>query len=508
MQASERIAVNTAATYTHSILAAGLALFSSRWILNALGEIDYGLFSVVGSLIVFLSFFNSVMASSSARHFAYAIGQEETTGVNKWFNTSLSIHFVLPIGLIVIGWPIAEYVIKNVLIIPPERIEVCVQVFRISLISAFVNMASIPFVAMYTAKQRIAELAFWGVMQAVFIFILAWIITLISVDRLYFYAVGMVAIHVAIKITQCARALWLFRECRFRLTYWWDTIRFKELFSFAIWTMIGRSGGILRNQGSGILLNLYFGPAVNAAYGIANQVSVQTATLSAAMMGAISPEVTARESRGQRDSMINLSVRACKFGALLVLLFAIPFIMETNFILRLWLINPPPHTVILSQLIMGTFLIDKISAGYMYAVNAHGKIAAYQATVGSILLLTLPLAWVFLKLGMPPAGVGVAFILIQSVCSFGRVLWVRYLFGVSVQHWLTKVIRPCAIVTAMACLTAAVPRLLLSPGLTRLLLVCAFSISTMAFASWVVAFTSDEQNFIMTSIQKTIRRIT
>jgi O-antigen/teichoic acid export membrane protein len=506
VNASERIAVNTAATYARSIFAVGLALFSSRWILNGLGETDFGLFSVVGALIIFLGFINSVMASSSSRHFSYAIGQGDTDSVNRWFNSSFIIHLGLTIGLISLGWPIGEYVVRNVLTIPPERVDACIQVFRVSLISAFVNMVSIPYVAMFTAKQHIAELAFWGVLQAILIFVLAWLLIWSTFDRLLFYACGMVLIHVTIHAVQCARAIWLFEECRLRLSHGFDSGRLKELFSFASWTMIGRTGGTLRNQGSSILLNVYFGPVINAAYGIANQVSVQTATLSAAMMGAMSPEITAREGRGQRDSMIDLSVRACKFGALLVLLFAIPFIMEADYVLKLWLINPPPHAAALSQLILIAFLVDKAAAGYMYAVNAHGKIAAYQATVGTLLVMTLPLAWLFIKMGSPPEAVGVAFIIIQSLCSFGRVLWVRYLFGIPVRHWFAKVILPCGLTLVFATAMASVPRFYLTAGLTRLFLVCATSSATMVLASWMFAFSAVERQFVSTSIQKSIRR--
>jgi O-antigen/teichoic acid export membrane protein len=506
VNASERIAVNTAATYARSILSVGLALFSSRWILNGLGETDFGLFSVVGSLIIFLSFFNSVMASSSSRHFSYAIGQGDAGSVNRWFNSSFIIHLGLAVGLISLGWPIGEYVIRHVLTIPVGRVDACIQVFRISLISAFVNMVSIPYVAMFTAKQHIAELAFWGVLQATLIFILARLLIWSTVDRLLLYACGMVLIHVIIQALHCGRAIWLFKECRLRLSHGFDSGRLKELFSFASWTMIGRTGGTLRNQGSSILLNIYFGPAINAAYGIANQVSVQTATLSAAMMGAMSPEITAREGRGQRDSMIELSVRACKFGALLVLLFAIPLIMEADYVLKLWLINPPPHAAALSQLILIAFFVDKAAAGYMYAVNAHGKIAAYQATVGMLLVMTLPLAWLFLKMGLPPEAVGVAFIIIQALCSFGRVLWVRYLFGIPVRHWFSKVILPCGLTLVLATVMASVPRFYLTAGLTRLFLVCATSSAAMVLASWMFAFSAVERQFVYTSVQKSIRR--
>ncbi|WP_143166141.1 oligosaccharide flippase family protein [Desulfofustis glycolicus] len=495
---------NTTATYARSILAGGLALFSSRWVLNSLGATDFGLFNVVGSLIVFLMVFNEVMASSASRHFAYAIGQGDINEIHKWFNASLCIHLFLPCVLIAIGWPIAEYVVRNVLNIPPARIDACVLVFRISLISAFVNMVAIPFVAMFNAKQRIVEIAFWTLLHAVLAFILAWKLTSVTYDRLIFYAVGMVAIHFVITSIKISRAIIIFKECRLQLGMWLDKRRFKELLSFATWTSIGRSGGTLRNQGSGILINLYFGPTTNAAYGIANQVSVQAAALSAAMMGAISPELSAREGRGQRLRMLDLATRTCRFGTLLVMVFAIPFIMEVDYILQLWLVNPPKYASALSQLMIVTFIVDKLSAGYMLAVHASGKIIGYQATVGIVLLMTLPLVWLFLTLGLPPASVGIAFVIVQVFCSIGRVIWFRILFEVPLRTWLKKVVLPCLNVATLVFFVTAVSRLTLSPSLTRLLLVCTTGFATMILSSWLFALSKDERKYIITLFRNVV----
>jgi len=496
MKSSTRIAINTAATYTRSLFGVGLALFSSRWILQALGATDFGLFQVVGSLIVFLTFFNSVMASSAARHFAFAIGKGDTDDVNRWFNTSLSIHLILPAVLISIGWPIAEYAIRNWLTIPPDRIYACVTVFRISLIGAFVNMASIPFIAMFTAKQRIAEVSMWAMLQTFLVFALAWTLTRVSTDRLIFYAIGMVGTHVLIHSTKIIRARILFAECQIRLQTGFDLARMRELLNFAGWTMIGISGGLLRNQGSSILLNVYFGPAVNAAYGIANQVSKQSNMLSASLMNAISPEVTAREGRGQRDEMIALSAQASKIGTFLALFMSVPLIMEAQYVLNLWLVTPPEHAVILCQLILLTFIVDKLTAGYMFAVNAYGKIAFYQATVGVLLFLTLPLAWLLLILGMPPAGVGVAFVIMQSLCSIGRILWVKRLFDVGIKLWLSSVAFPCSMVSGVSVLAANLLIASFEPSFQRLMLVFCSTALCMIICGWLFGTNNKEKAFI------------
>jgi O-antigen/teichoic acid export membrane protein len=497
MNPSQRIVLNTAATYARSLLAVALALLSSRWVLNALGQTDFGIFSVVGSLIVFIEFLNSVMAASAGRHFAFAIGQGNYAEVNRWFNAALSIHLCFALVLTLIGWPIGEYLIAKVLTIPADRIPVCLGVFHVSLISAFVSMLAIPFVAMFTAKQHIAELAVWGLLETILVFILSWFLMLASGDRLMFYAVGMVAILVFIQVAQIIRAVAVFCECNINVNQWFDKRRLREIFSFAGWNLIGGLGATLRNQGSAILLNLFFGPRINAAYGIANQVSSKTNQLAGAMMGAFMPEITSSEGRGDRRRMLALSLQACKFGTVLVIIFAIPLMVEIDYVLKLWLVEPPLHTALFCQLILCSFLIDRLSAGYMLAVNAHGRIAAYQATLGTILVFTLPLAWLFLKLGFAPTSVGVAFIITMAICSLGRVLWARHLFRIPVKIWLVSVFMPCLIVAVVAALGAIAPSLILQSSFIRFSLATSISIVATLLTAWFIALDLRERTFIV-----------
>ena len=505
MNPSQRIVLNTAATYTRSVLAVALALFSSRWVLNALGQTDFGIFSVVGSLIIFIVFLNSVMAASAGRHYAFAIGQGNNTEVNRWFNAAFSVHLCLAVFLTLIGWPIGEYLISHVLNIPADRVQTSLGVFRVSLISAFVSMISIPFVAMFTAKQRIAELAVWGLIQAIMVFILAWILLYAPGDPLMFYAVGMVAIVVFIQGAQIIHARTVFRECIINRQYWFDKLLFKEIFSFAGWNLIGSLGRTLRDQGSAVLLNLFFSIKVNAAYGIANQVSHQTNQLAASMIGAFMPEITTSEGRGDRARMLDLSSRACKFGTLLVILFAVPLIVEVDYVLKLWLVTPPAYTALFCQLILCTCLIDRMSAGYMIAINAHGKIAAYQATIGAILLLTLPLGWFFLKLGFAPTSVGLAFIITIVICSFGRILWAKKLFGISIKKWIMDVFIPCVGVAFVSALLAFAPSLFLKSSFIRLSLAVSASILVTIISSWYIALDDKERNFIIENMRRVLK---
>ena len=496
MKPAQRIVLNTFATYTRAVLGAALALFSVRWVLNALGQTDFGLFSIVGSLIIFIIFLNNVMAGSVGRHYAFAIGQGDTAEVNRWFNAALSIHLCIAVFLTVVGLPIGEYIITNLLTIPADRVAVCILVFRFSLVSAFVSMIAIPFVAMFNAKQNIGELSVWGMLQSIMTFALAYSITHVSGDRLLFYAAGVVAIIIFIQVIQIVRAVSIFRECSIDHNLWFDRKRLTEIFSFASWNLIGGLGVTLRDQGSALLLNIYFGPKVNAAYGIANQVSAQTNQLAASMLGAFAPEITTSEGRGDRKRMLSLSLRSCKFGAILVMLFAIPLMAEMDYVLKLWLNEPPIYTALFCQLILCAFIIDRLSAGYMLAVNAHGRIAGYQLTLGTSLVFTLPLAWLFLIFGYAPTSVGVAFIITMAACSIGRIFWVRHLFSVSVRIWFISVFMKCVVVACTATLAALAPRVLLGASFFRLMLSSIASVAAILLTAWFIALDFKERAFI------------
>jgi O-antigen/teichoic acid export membrane protein len=502
---SRRIMFNTSATYMRSLVASGLALFSSRWVLGALGQSDYGLFSVVGSIIVFITFLNGVMAGSAARHFAFAVGRGDSDEANKWFNASLSIHLILPIVLVLIGLPVGDYCIRHVLTIPAGRVPACLWVFRLSLLVAFVSMVSIPYTAMFWAKQHIAELALWGTMQSVLSFAFAYILTRVPGDRLLFCAGYGAAIGVAIQVVQVIRARYTFRECRCRIGYWFDRQRFSQIFSFAAWSLIGSLAGMVRLEGPAILLNLSFGAKVNAAYGVATAVSTQTATLSTAMTGALSPEITATEGRGDREGMLDLALRACKFATLLVMLFAIPLIVEMDYVLRLWLQVPPKYTTLFCQFMLVVLIVDSISIGHMMAVNASGRIAAYHATLGVINLLTIPLAWGFLRLGYGPTSVGVALVVIYFFCSLGRVLWTRRLLHMSAWRWTTDVVVSCATVGVGAVLVALVPHWLMPPSFLRLLIVTAASLLVIGVLGWFIVLDCDERLFVVETAGKALQ---
>lgn len=508
MTASQRVILNALATYGRTVFGMALGLFSSRWILQALGVVDYGLMAVVGSLIVFVTFLNGVSAASCARFFALSIGKHDPDETNRWFNTALSIHTILPAILILIGWPIGEWAIGCFLNIPEARLTTARWVFRFSLVSAFWGMVSTPYMAMFTAKQNIVELSIWAMAGSVVNFGFVYWLTSYSGDAWLVYAGFTVLISVALGLAQVWRARCLFPECGIRLSRWFDKVRLLQVFSFSWWSMFGQIGWLLRSQGIAILLNKYFEPKrfpyVNASFGLGGTVSGYTQTLSAALMGAFTPEITAREGSGDRSGMIRQALQASKFGTSLVLVFAVPLMLEIKYVLVLWLKNPPLLANEFCVLMILTFLVDRLSTGEMVAINARGKIAAYQMTIGGLIILTLPLAWLFLAFGWGALSVGWAILIITVLCTLGRVVWSKYLLGSSVRQWVRCVLLPCSATGCIIAIACFGVMEFLQPCFFRLVLVCFVALLVWMALTWFLVLDIRERSFFKANFNQAL----
>lgn len=491
------VIVNILATYVRIVLVAGMGLFSVRWVLQALGSEDFGLYSVVGGLIVFILFIGGTMSSSVQRFYAYAIGQGDPEEVKKWFNTAFSALVVFSCILVIVGVLLGNYLIKNVMIIPPDRLSTCLWVYYLSIFNAVGTLLAASYMGMFTAKQRIFELSFWNVIQTCLAFALAWYLLRASGDLLLFFALGMVGIKFLTDLIQIARGIFLFRECRLKLNYWFNKKQFAELFAFITWDLFGGAGYMVRNQGTALLINIFFGPQVNAAYGVANQVAGQTNSITTALTGAISPEITTREGAGSRQRMITLSLRTSKFTTLLTYLWLIPLYMEIDYVLALWLTNVPEYAAAFCRIILLVYAVSNFTIGCGSAVFAKGKIKGYQLTLGTLLALTFPLMWIALKLGASPVSALLVMFLTACMHSLGRVYWMKRELGVPYRRWGKFVL--------LRSLYALVPVVLVSflflqasfsASFTRLFSLTSITVLTTLASSWFIAFDKDEQRFI------------
>jgi len=507
MTSSQRIAVNTLAAYSRSLVAVALGLFSSRWVLAALGQTDYGLYCVIGSVVLFLTMLNATLTISTSRFLAYSIGQNNPRLTTCWFNVALGLHIALSLVILLVGWPLGEYVIRFVLNIPPERVADCVCVFRMVFCTALANVLSVPFVSMFTAKQRIAEVSLWGIVQTGLVFIFAWYLLRVPQERLLVYAGGVASITVCVLMAQCIQSAFIFDEVRIVPVFFFAKKKLKALLAFASCDVVGFSGVTFGTQGGAFLLNFFFGPQANAAYGIANQVSAQASALSSSLFAAFVPEIISAEGGGQRDRMLSLALRACKFCALLVMMFAIPLVTEIEYVLGLWLVTPPPYTGVFCRIILLAFVLDKMTFGLVTAVHAHGVIAAFQTIYGLINACTVVIAFILIKHGVGPASVSLASLGVALGSAVFRVRWFYRTFGVPPLRWARDVAWPCVAVGAVAFVVAAGIKALLPVSIVRLLLVCGLSASATVLVAWQVALNTAERQFVLSNMANVRSRI-
>ncbi len=512
MSPNRRILLNIVATYGRSLYALVCGLFISRWVLAALGKTDFGLYGVVGGMTVFVAFLNNLLSMATSRFYAYAEGQAQKSVAagcaesgmeecRKWFSTAVLIHSIVPVVLVVIGYPLGLYAVENWLTIPADRLDACIWVFRFATISCFVAMVNVPFQAMYTAKQYIAELTIYGVaVTTANIFFMYFMVTH-PCDWLAKYALWMCFVSVAPQAIICIRAMKVFPECRFRLSYARNMKRILELSSFAFWQAFGALGGILRGQGIQILVNKYFGPTYNASMSIANQVSAHSQTLSGAMLGAFAPAVTTAYGAGRNDSMVSLSYRTSKFGMLLAIFFALPLALELKEVLELWLVNPPPYTAELCWCILLMAIIDKSTSGQMLAVSATGKIAAYLAFSGGSLILTLPLAWIFVGKGMPFLFIGISMVITMLLCSIGRVWFARSIVGMSARKWLIDGVLPVSFVVIITALVGLISKSFLRPSFARVCLTSILCVSVYIPLVYICVLSAEERTFLLSKLR-------
>lgn len=501
MTANKRIALNVIATYGRSLYALLLGLFTARWALEALGHVDYGLYGVVGGLTVFITYFNGILGGAIGRFYAVSVGKGVET-VRRWFTTAVVLNTIVPIVLVGVGYPIGCWAIEHFLTIPAGRVESCLWVWRFVCVSCFLGMVTLPYSAMYTAKQYIAELTVYSfattTLNAGFLFFMV----THPGDWLIRYAFWMCLLAVLPQLIISARAHFIFPECRIVPKYLKCRQEIREICSYSLWNAWGTLGAILREQGNAILLNKYFGPRVNAGFSVGSQVSGQTNMLSGSLIGAFSPAIMNAWGAGAYDRARTLAFQACKIGTLFILVFAIPLMLEIDEVLALWLKTPPRFAVEFCLFVLTMNIIDKLAIGQMLCVNANGKVALYQGFLGTSLVLTLPLAWLLIVLGASPCAAGWAMVVTMVFCVTGRVWFARSLVGMGATHWVRHVVLPIAVLTVLCGTIGYLPQFLMGPSLLRIGVTTALVEAVLIPLSWFLVLNRDERAFVRSKLPK------
>lgn len=513
MSPNRRIILNIIATYGRSLYALVIGLIAGRWTLRSLGEVDYGLMGVVGGLTAFVGFLNGLMASAVSRFYAYVVGQAKAAPVNgielcrEWFNTAVVIHTILPLMLVVVGYPSGVWAIENFLTIPFDRIHSCIWVWRFACLTCLVSMMSVPYQAMYVAKQEIAELTVYSFCSTTINFIfLCYMITHPGFWLTRFSAwTCLIAITPAILIV--IRALVKYQECKFVRDYWWNIVRMKRLFSFAAGRFVCAFALMIYQNGRAVLVNKLLGPARNAAMAISNTVTSHTITLMSAISSAFGPAITNAYGAGNYALARSLCYRLCKFGTLAIAIFAIPLLIEVDSVMRLWLGTPPAGAASLCACCLVEHCISRLVDGHVAIVFANGKMMWFNITESFGYFVAFALAWLLLALGFGLIGIGYALILCTFYTVPVKLYFARKLGGMSIRHWINKIALPIIIVVVVSVCVGLPVRFYIKPSLGRVLLTTMLCEVVFLPLVWFIVLDEAEKLLVRSKLASMLGRI-
>lgn len=494
MKNTRRIIFNTAAMHLRMIITVFFALYTSRIILDALGVIDFGLYSVIASVVAMFGFLNSSMIASLQRHLAYELGKGDLNAVRKIFNAGLVIHIGLALLVFIIANSVGTWFVKKYLTIPHERMDVAIWTFHFVILSFMFNIISIPFQSILNAKERMVIIAIVGVIESVLQLTVAIIIANSDGDRLRLYAPLLTCVFLISLVVYSAICYARYRECRPMIIR--ESSLYKELTGFAGWNLFGTLAVMGRTQGVAILLNIFLGPAINAAYAIANKVNSQLSYFSISVTKAISPQIVKNYGAGNRDEFIKLVFQSSKFTFYMLYIISFPILLEADFILDIWLKNVPEYAVIFCRLIIINSLLDSLSFALIDAALATGRIRNYQMVIGSIVMLNLPISYIALRLGAPPYIVVAVCIAISLIAIIFRLGFLHGMINFPVFIYLKEVILQLLVVV-MITLTSTLPILLsFERGGSRFMGVFFVSAITNISAVYLVGLRESERNYI------------
>lgn len=506
MTQSSKIIWNTGILYGKAAITIVVALFTTRYVLNALGENDFGIYSLIGGVFAFLAFLNSAMASSTQRFLSYNRNEGGGTVLATIFNTSVFLHFLIGILLIIAFEIAAFFLFSGILNIDPSRIGASKIVYHCMVASTFIAVISGPYDASITAHENMAFYAAVGLFESIGKLLISLYLYCTSFDRLEVFGFLMAGLSICTLVIKRIYCWVHYPETRIRLSLVNRRI-LREITGFSVWTTLETLFHIFRDQGMTVLLNVFYGVSLNASYGVAKQVGGQIAFFSNVIFKASSPQIVSHVSQGASGKALEKTLSVCKLSFLLMALFSIPLIVEMPFVLEIWLKNVPAYTAVFCRLTLVATLVYMIGAGLNYLIEGIGEIRTYRIVSSGLSLLSIIVAILFVKLGYPPyaifvgiisSNIGLVMTMVHFTIRHTDLTWKRYLTEI--------VLKMASIVSGVTAFLFWIPYPESLPPLARLACTIAASSLLLAGFSWF-ALNPQEKAFTGTLVKRVATRM-
>ena len=496
-----KIARNTLMLYVRMLVLMLVGLYTSRVVLGALGEDDFGVYNVVGGVVSMFTIISGALNSAVSRFITFEMGKGADAQLNKVYSTAVTIQLILAAVVVLLAEPLGLWFIDNKMTIDLSRIPAARWVLHFSLLAFVINLMSVPQMASITAHEHMAAYAYIGILDGLLRLGVAFLILHSPIDRLIYYAALMAGVVLIVRLAYGLYCRLHFEECRYRPVF--DRPLIKEMFSFAGWNFIGVTSGVLRDHGGNILVNLFSGPAVNAARGLAVQLNGAVQGFVTNFMTAVNPQITKSYAAGEKEYMFSLVRRSSRMSFFLLFLIALPVIFNADYLLSIWLKEVPEHSSLFVQLFLIFALSESLSNPMITAMLATGNIRNYQLVVGGIQLLNLPVSYVCLRMGAIPEVTVIVAIIISQICMWARLLMLSKATGFPVLPFLEEVY--FSVLFKVVCGSLVVPLILeaVKPaGFVGFLISASVCVLWSMLVIMTLGLQSDERKWLVNKIKE------
>lgn len=501
---TKRIAKNTIVLYIRMLFLMLIGLYTSRVILNALGVENYGIYNAVGGIVVMFSLLSSSMSSAISRYLTYELGTGNIERLRIVYSSAIIIQILLALIIVVLSEPIGLWFLNNKMNIPPDRMYASNWVFQFSIVSFVLGLINVPFNATIIAHEKMSFFAYVSIFEGVFKLVVAYLVNISPVDKLIFYSFLMCVISLVMRVIYgwyCSRN---FEECKFRFNL--DTRLLKEMFGFAGWNFFGNGAYLINTQGVNLLSNVFFGVTVNAARGIAGQIDSVIGQFVSNFTTAINPQITKSYACNDFEYMHKLICRGARFSYFLMLILAVPIIVETDMILTLWLKSFPSDTVAFVRLTIASSLTTVIGNTLVTGMMANGNIRRYQLIITSVGVLVFPLTWIAFKIGFPAYFAYLIYFVIYFILVFLRMYLVKDLIKMDPRLYFSNVVFRCIVITLLAFVPPVIIYNLIPRSLLRLIIITIVSMASTIILIVFLGLDDSEKSFFRDKVKQVLKR--
>ncbi|WFO15301.1 hypothetical protein M601_015935 [Cellulophaga baltica 4] len=497
MDQAKRVAKNTGFLYARMAITVFISLYTTRLILAALGATDFGIFNLVAGAIAMLAFLNSAMALATQRFMSYAEGKGDFDAQVGIFNVSIGLHLIIAVLVVLFMEGAGYFLFDGILEIPENRLYAAKFIFQCMVLSTFIGIISVPYDAVINAHENMFLVAILGIVEALIKLAIALYVTTTGFDKLISYGLLMAVMTIILLIIRRVYCHLKYEEVKINVRKYYSKALFKEMGNFAGWTFLGSSTSIISFYGQGLVLNMFFGPRVNAAHGISNQVSGQLGAFSTTMLKALNPVIAKSEGAGNRATMLKITEMGSKVSFFLLLILYVPVLIEMPYIFNLWLKEVPEYTIIFCRLLLIKNLIQQLFVSVDTSIRAVGNIRGFQISSAIASIFPLLICAGLFTIELPAYYLYIVFMLHAVINAYIILYFANKHCDLQYKPFMQNVVVRCFTTFILMAGCSLIPLFFMDEGFIRLITIGVLSFITYILFIWNIGFGKKEKEWIM-----------